>query len=907
MSARMNFFREPRLADRVRTAVNTMREGCAGWLRCCGLMTVALSLAACSGGSGGGTEVNTPAPGGDNGGGFQYSGPAPVSPDVQRFKLAFYDNLVTRCSNCHSSTATPAQPPFFVDRADVNVAYAAARTVVNLENPTMSSIVAKVGGGHNCWESPNNAACRVQMISFIEKWANDGGGGATAVKLTAAADRDPNGADADGDGIGDGFRSFPATAGEVGYAASNLYQLLRARCAGCHLESSATAQQPYFASNNIDVAFEAVKSKVDLNDAAFANPALKAKSRLVVRLRDEFHNCWTASCGADAAVMQTAIRALALSITPRVLPMPANRSAGQLLEDGVIGSSGGRFETYQVALWRFSEGEGSLVSDTSGVAPAINLALNGVEGEDYRWIGGSGIQFNGARAHSTSAGAGKLRDILAVAGEYSLEAWVTPANTAQEGPAEIIAYGDGATNRNFMLGQELYNYAAFNRSGATNNRGEPALLTPDDDEVLQASLQHVVMTFDPVAGRRLYVNGAAIAATDPAGGGTLADDWSRDYGFILAGDLGGTRTWRGAIRLVAVHERALGVAEVMQNSLIEPGEKRYVLFNISNLDGAPASCRGGNSSSYCFIYFEVSQYDSYSYLFSRPHFISFNPAGIPEGLVIRGLRLGINGRLAPVGQAFAAVDAVIAGASYTAGDEPGSGQLLSQAGTIIARENGGEADLFYLEFDRIGTSADRTPPPVVLPFAFALDAAPAIDMGWRTFDEISASFAALTGVPVSAAIPGTSPSITVNDVFDTVRQQLPAVADFNGLLASHHTAIAQLAVAYCSAAVNDAGYRAALLPTLNINTNAAAVTWQSAVIDPLLNAAVAVNLWGSANAGYRGQLSTELSALISHDGSGGRTAGLAWCGGGSCPAGRTAAVATATCAAVLGSAAATLQ
>ena len=94
---------------------------------------------------------------------------------------------------------------------------------------------------------------------------------------------------------------------------------------------------------------------------------------------------------------------------------------------------------------------------------------------------------------------------------------------------------------------------------------------------------------------------------------------------------------------------------------------------------------------------------------------------------------------------------------------------------------------------------------------------------------------------------------------------------------------------------------------MNINTNAAAVTWQSTVIDPLLNAAVATNLWGSANAGYRGQLSAELSALISHDGSGGRTAGLAWCGGGSCPAGRTAAVATATCAAVLGSAAATLQ
>ena len=144
-----------------------------------------------------------------------------------------------------------------------------------------------------------------------------------------------------------------------------------ARCAGCHLESSATAQQPYFASSNIDVAFEAVKSRVDLNDAAFSNPALRAKSRLVVRLRDEFHNCWSASCGADAAAMQAAIRSLALSIAPRVLPMPANRSAGQLLEDGVIGSSGGRFHVAQIVVLAHTRGD--LDPRSIGEAPRFTV------------------------------------------------------------------------------------------------------------------------------------------------------------------------------------------------------------------------------------------------------------------------------------------------------------------------------------------------------------------------------------------------------------------------------------------------------------------------------------------------------------------------------------------------------
>ena len=76
------------------------------------------------------------------------------------------------------------------------------------------------------------------------------------------------------------------------------------------------------------------------------------------------------------------------------------------------------------------------------------------------------------------------------------------------------------TNRNFKLGQTMYNYDFFNRSSVTNANGDPQLSTPDDDEVLQATLQHVVATFDPVDGRRIYVNGELVA-TDMAPGGTL--------------------------------------------------------------------------------------------------------------------------------------------------------------------------------------------------------------------------------------------------------------------------------------------------------------------------------------------------------------------------------------------------
>ena len=40
--------------------------------------------------------------------------------------------------------------------------------------------------------------------------------------------------------------------------------------------------------------------------------------------------------------------------------------------------------------------------------------------------------------------------------------------------------------------------------------------------VLQASLQHVVLTYDPVNGRQIFVNGQDTMVTDPQKGGTIS-------------------------------------------------------------------------------------------------------------------------------------------------------------------------------------------------------------------------------------------------------------------------------------------------------------------------------------------------------------------------------------------------
>ncbi len=95
-----------------------------------GFALIAALLAGCSGGSGADVQV---IPGSGGGPTTQnYTGPAPATADVQSFKINLWDNIQAdnRCGTCHSDTG--GQTPMFARRDDVNLAYAAANSVVDL-------------------------------------------------------------------------------------------------------------------------------------------------------------------------------------------------------------------------------------------------------------------------------------------------------------------------------------------------------------------------------------------------------------------------------------------------------------------------------------------------------------------------------------------------------------------------------------------------------------------------------------------------------------------------------------------------------------------------------------------------------------------------------------------------------
>jgi hypothetical protein len=135
------------------------------------LLVTTLLVSACGSGSGASTSTN---PVTTTAVVSNYNGPAPQTTDVQAFKINVWDNLVpdNRCGSCHQDTQTPR----FVRADDINLAYNEANTVVDLTDPANSRMVLKVRGGHNCWETSDDA-CADTIQRFIEAWAGGALGG----------------------------------------------------------------------------------------------------------------------------------------------------------------------------------------------------------------------------------------------------------------------------------------------------------------------------------------------------------------------------------------------------------------------------------------------------------------------------------------------------------------------------------------------------------------------------------------------------------------------------------------------------------------------------------------------------------------------------------------------------------
>jgi hypothetical protein len=808
-----------------------------------------------------------------------YTGPAAANADVQSFKVNLWENIRTsdKCGGCHHEGG---QSPMFARSDDVNLAYQAANPLVNFTQPDQSTLVLQVGSGHNCWVA-DPKACADTMLTWIKAWIGSSATSSTGVTLTPPASTAVAGG-----------KQFPTssvspfgatTEGTVGTVTTGtsfsetVYPLLTKFCSGCHSPAASSPQTPYFAQPDVGAAYVAAQDKINLNSPD--------QSRFVVRLRDEHHNCWTtaagpADCAGSAAAMLAAINTFANAIAVTAIPPGQLLSMGLHLKDGTVASGGNRSEANLIAKYEFKTGTGTTAYDTSGVSPSADLMFTG----DVSWVGGWGINVNtGGKAQATTATSAKIASMIAATGEFSIETWVAPANVAQKS-AWIVSYSGSDKTRNTTLGQAAMTFSAATRSDKTDaNGGTKLTLTDATKFPVQAALQHVVLTYDPVNGQKIFINGVDTGAVDPAMGGSLAS-WDNTFALVLGAETTGKEQWLGVIRFVAIHSRALTAAQVMQNYTAGVGEKYFMLFDVTALSGVPQS----------YIQVTASVLDSYAYQFTAPTFISLNPNAAPANIPLAGIRYGVNGVLQSSGQSWAMINTTVGGSAYTAAN----GQALSTVGGIVASDKGPDTDLMFLSFDQFGSNSHpfvNTPaPPPSANYAGLV----APTSGVKFYGQINAAMSQITGVPVSNA--------TVNTVYNSLQQSLPTTNDLSAFVASAQTAISQLADAYCTTAVSTKS----LFPTVDLTQTAtsyfgqatatltaAQISNRGLVINPLVNAATG----GSAvNPNQAALVTTELNTLIDNL-VGTPTNGLPPINA------TTTQTAQAACSAVLGSAVVSLQ
>ncbi len=227
--------------------------------------------------------------------------------------------------------------------------------------------------------------------------------------------------------------------------------------------------------------------------------------------------------------------------TATLVPVPG----GERVSDGLI------------ALYEFEEGAGSSVADSSGVGTPLELTVQNVA--SVTWVAG-GIRVDGDTSIGSSVAAAKISDAVKANSEITVEAWITPADLAQTGPARIMTISGDSMNRNVTLGQSDSSYNVRFRSADTDLNGLPPLDSPAG-AVAQA-LQHVVFTRDSAGNTTLYVDGVPVQTGVASGD---LNSWDAAYVLTLANEIGGGRTWLGDFHLVAIYAKDLSQAEVSHN------------------------------------------------------------------------------------------------------------------------------------------------------------------------------------------------------------------------------------------------------------------------------------------------------------------------------------------------------
>jgi hypothetical protein len=214
-------------------------------------------------------------------------------------------------------------------------------------------------------------------------------------------------------------------------------------------------------------------------------------------------------------------------------------------------------------LYEFDEGAGSLVHDTSGHAPALDLTI--ANPGNVEWTD-SGLRIV-APTVLDSPSATRVATACISTNELTVDAWITPGSTTLtgEGPGRIVMMSASSLSANFGLGQGHHDtgiptsvYSGRVRTTTKDDDGLPGLSTSESS--VKLALTHVVFTRSSDGLERIYVDGAIAAAA--TFGGDLST-WAA-YALHIGNESGAERPWLGELHRIAIYCRALSTEEVAE-------------------------------------------------------------------------------------------------------------------------------------------------------------------------------------------------------------------------------------------------------------------------------------------------------------------------------------------------------
>ena len=197
-----------------------------------------------------------------------------------------------------------------------------------------------------------------------------------------------------------------------------------------------------------------------------------------------------------------------------------------------------------VAIYDFGAASGAVVKDRSGVRPGLDLRISNLKAV-RRTMGV--LEVRGKTVIRSDQPAAKIFNGVRRSGAITIEAWVKPANTRQDGPARMVTLSRDTSSRNFTMGQDKDRFETRFRTSGTSLNGVPAVITPTKSA--RVAVMHVVYSRSRAGRVRMFLNGKRVAEKMVPG---AISNWAGDYRLALANEMTGDRPWLGTFYLVAI-------------------------------------------------------------------------------------------------------------------------------------------------------------------------------------------------------------------------------------------------------------------------------------------------------------------------------------------------------------------